>query len=203
MNDVFSRAVVRNTEGKVLNPRSPLTPILGYVLASAIGGTLTGAALGAFGWLAQPAHRQAWLWSLLGLAVMAVLLQWRGAFRPLLQRRRQVPRRWLLSPSRLPTALAFGLVIGAGALTYLQFATTYVLAVLVVLTENTFAGAALGAVYGLVRGLPLLVTWAAETYRGARPDWEVLLRYRGALNRTLATTAAMTLAVAVNVHPVM
>lgn len=201
MNDVFSRAVVRNTEGKALNERSPFMPVLGYTLASATGGIVTGTALGVLGWLVGPAERPGWLLALSALAAMAVVLQWWGAFRPLPQRRKQVPRRWLLWPSRLKTAVAFGLIIGSGALTYIQFAVAYVLATVAMLTESPLAGAALGAAYGLLRAMPLLVTWAADAYRGGRPDWECLLRHRRALNRTLAVAAALTLVATVTNHP--
>ena len=59
----------------------------------------------------------------------------------------------------------FGLTIGAGVFTFIPFTSFYVLLAWELLLANPWAGALLGAAYGLARSLPV-ITGAVVTGRG-------------------------------------
>jgi hypothetical protein len=166
MNDVFAQPVGcrprRPAEGL---RRPPLSPVLAYTLAAIAGGMLVGTALALIGdglgqTLPSAASRGALVFvALLGAA--AIWLEMSGRVAPLPQRRAQVPRRWTLWGSKNRTAAAFGFMLGASVFTYLHHATAYVLAAVVVVSASPMAGALIGGVYGLTRGVMLAYAWAA------------------------------------------
>jgi hypothetical protein len=144
--------------------------------------------------------------SMLGVPVTAVLaigspvvlvasvLQVRGRVSPLPERRAQVPTRWLQWRSRASTATAFGLVIGAGAFTRLRHATAWVLALALVAAPTIWAAVACGAIYGAVRGLPLLITWTLDVTARQRPAWERVGQAGAPLSLVLSPIALATYA---------
>jgi hypothetical protein len=76
---------------------------------------------------------------------------------------RQVDERWLDTYRRWIYAGGYGLQIGSGFATYIMTAANYLLVVLMVL-QGSFPGALLiGACFGLVRGLTVLLTAGART----------------------------------------
>src|SRR5919109_3403092 len=124
--------------------RAPLSPVAAYAFAAAIGGTLTGLAIGAGALLLRRSSAgvgDTLTIAAAGVGLLAIALQWRGGLQPLPERKAQVPRRWLLWRRPAVTAAAFGLMIDAGALTHLRYASAYVLAVLVFLAPSALAAA--------------------------------------------------------------
>jgi uncharacterized membrane protein YdbT with pleckstrin-like domain len=175
------------------------TPVASYVLACTCGGFVGASLLGLLG---------TGLRELLGissgslLAVafpivgVAAVCQLAGRVAPLPERHAQVPQRWLLWRRRSLTAVAFGLVIGAGALTYLWHATAWVLAVLVVAAPTWQSAAVVGAIYGAGRGLALAVTWTLDRCARRRPAWDAYGGSSSQVALTLAPVAVMTYATA-------
>ena len=162
MNAVFvAGSVDPGAKHKVA--RGPIGPIVSHVLSSTVGGALTGLGLGWLGWSAQavlPSYGWIALLAVLGLlAVSAIVLELRGQVWPLWQRRSQVPREWTLWRSRVRTAGAFGGMIGAAVFTYLDHATAYVLAVMLILPASALSGGVVGAIYGFARAMPLVSAW--------------------------------------------
>ena len=199
MTDVFTRAVVRDSTCAVTTPPSPFWPIAALTCGSLFAGLGVGAVLGLLGAVLAPGDETmqgATPIVLVAVGVVAVVLQWCGRVTPLPERHRQVPRRWLLWRSREATGLAYGLMLGAGVLTRLQFAAIYVLALLVLLAGSSTTGAAIGALYGGLRAAPLIATWVFDRWgpSGRRLDWEFALAVRRALDRVLAGVASASLA---------
>jgi hypothetical protein len=130
-------------------------------------------------------------------AVLAALLaELAGQVAPLPQRRRRVPRKWLLWNKPVLTAAAFGAVIGAGVFTYLGHATMYALGAVVALSPSIGTAAFVGAVYGVARGATLLSTWIVDRYRGRSIPWTSLFAARKRVSRGLAMSAFVTFALA-------
>ena len=170
---------------------APLAPVVSYLAAATVSGAVVAAAVGGAGGMLA-----AWMpldVLVAAIVIVAAALQWSGRLAPLPERRVQVPRRWLLWPSRTRAAAAFGLVIGSGFLTHLKHASAYALAALVLIAPTVGAAAATGAVYGLSRGLILTTTWVADRRLAQRPKWPGLGPSSPTLNHTLALSAVTTL----------
>jgi hypothetical protein len=178
MNDVFSRPVGAGcTTGRRVTRGMPWRDVTVYAAACMVGGALTGSLVAAVGLAVRDVagvSNAAFFAAAIGVVVIASVLELSGRVAPLPQRRRQVPRRWLFWRRRSVTAAAFGVMIGSGVLTFLEHATAYALWVLVAGVPDLATGAALGAAYGLGRGLALQVTWLSDTLLGHRLRWEVL-----------------------------
>jgi hypothetical protein len=175
----------------------PFAPVGAYALASALGGGSMGFVIAQVAAVVR--DESGLTHTALGAAAAvtataAVVLQWTGRLRPLPERRAQVPRRWVRWRRRTVMAAAFGLIIGSGALTYLKHASAYALAALIVLAPSIFAGALVGALYGLSRGMTLVADWIGDRFVGRRPTWPGLGQGTSALNRALATAALLALA---------
>ena len=177
----------------------PAAPVMSYVLASIAGGALTALVIALLAAAARAllgGATEVLTIAMAALAVVAAFAQWRGTVRPLAERRKQVPRRWLLWRSRTATGAAFGFMIGSGALTYLEHATAYVLVALIALAPSVELGVVIGAVYGLSRGMTVVVTWIGDRWLGRRPDWNEIAVHRAAVNRALAAVGLGTVAAA-------
>lgn len=135
-----------------------------------------------------------WLIALTTLAVFAVGLQWHGRLHPLLERRKQVPRWWLLWRHRPLTAIGFGLMIGSGFLTHVKHATAYVLLATLLAAPSIATSALIGATYGFCRGATLIGTWLRDRRSTERPAWPVSAPASRSLNRALAVTGAASFA---------
>lgn len=95
------------------------------------------------------------------ILVVAIASDLSGLRLPLPQRHAQVPRRWLLWRHRWLCALCFGSMIGAGWLTYIEFAGFFVLAVAITQLPTALVAAAVGGAYGFARSATLLMSWLA------------------------------------------
>ena len=137
-----------------------LIRVLVYVAASTVGGALVGVVLGLLGLLLYsivPGPRLAW--PVILLAVFALLYALHEAYvlrLPQPERHWQVPNAWVRRWPLLGTAL-FGVVLGTGALTFIPFTSYYVLLAWEIGTGSLLPATALGATYGLVRGLPAII----------------------------------------------
>jgi Na+/H+ antiporter NhaC len=83
-------------------------------------------------------------------------------------------------------------MIGAGSLTFLEHATAYVLAVLILTGPGVGVGAAIGAFYGAARALPLVLTWISDVRAARRLQWERLFDLRRATTAVLCIAAVAT-----------
>jgi hypothetical protein len=195
MNRVFTWPVRRGGDGESLTRRAPLAPVVAYVIAATVGGAATGAAIAA---LAHVVRSSGAIGSTLvtviaiALVVIAAVEQYRGEMGPLPERRRQVPTRWLHWRSRSATAAAFGVMIGTGVLTFVDYAATYALGAIIAMSPSAAVGAGIGAIYGLSRGLVLFCTWICDRLVGRRPPWELLIRRPRPVSRGLAIATVVS-----------
>lgn len=143
---------------------------LWYVAGAIVGGTLLGAccavAASGYGRLHLPATVT---WALVLAAALVAVASDTAVFgRSLPDHPRQVDERWLVKYRRWIYAGGYGVQIGAGFATYIMTAAVYLTAALAILTGSAPAALLLGATFGAVRGLTILVAAPARAPEGLR-----------------------------------
>jgi hypothetical protein len=136
-----------------------------FVLGSVLGGVLLGSASGLLAILLRPlaAHRAVACWIAVLACLVALAADRRLAGFQLPLHPRQVNELWLTRYRRWLYAAGFGLQIGIGFATYIMTAATYLVVVLAALTGSPALALATGAVFGLVRGLAVLLSARCRT----------------------------------------
>lgn len=133
------------------------TTVAWFIVGSTLGGAGLGTVLGLAGeGLERVVADRGRLAMVLGLAVAALAVD--VARRPGLPPswRRQVDERWMDEYRAWVYGLGWGAQLGAGVLTIVSSASTYLVVALATLLGSLPAGVALGATFGLSRGLTLL-----------------------------------------------
>src|SRR3954462_14555428 len=129
--------------------------VTAYGVASTVGGAAIGAVLGALGMVL---HVQDTLWTLVAaglLALVAAALDLSGRLPTL---RRQVDETWVTRYRDWVYGAGFGLQLGLGAVTIVTSASLYLVWLVELLLAAPPLSAAVGAMFGLSRALPLLGT---------------------------------------------
>src|SRR6185503_2769127 len=93
--------------------------------------------------------------------------------------RRQVDERWLTTYRDWVYGAGFGVQLGVGAVTIVTSASIYLTWALELMTASPAGGAAVGAVFGAVRALPLLSFHRVHdpaTLRAEHRRWQARLR---------------------------
>lgn len=178
-------------------------PVFAYLAGTVAGGAAFGLVLGLIGGVATGSGdvARAVALALLALCVgVAVALEWRADGRAFAQRSIQVPRRWLLWRCRSCAAVAFGAMIGSGALTRLKHPSAYALGAVALLAPSAVVAGVVGATYGACRGLVLVVTWLADRRGARRPAWPALTMASRTLCRTLALTGGVSFLIAATLY---
>jgi hypothetical protein len=138
-----------------------------FVLGALAGGATLGAGTAVVSvvasGLALPSHPVAvsTIAASLALAAAAVDAGTFGDWLPIV--RRQVDDAWLSRYRPWFYAAGFGWQIGVGVVTYVMTAAVFLLIVLGGLTGQPLAAVALGSIFGLARGLTVLLTSRAQT----------------------------------------
>ncbi|MDQ1738843.1 MAG: hypothetical protein QOE53_495 [Pseudonocardiales bacterium] len=136
-----------------------------FVFGSVLGGVALGAAGGLLAVLLRPLadHRAvgSWIGVLACLVVLAADRRLAGFQLPL--HPRQVNELWLTRYRRWLYAAGFGVQIGVGFATYIMTAATYLVVVLAALTGSPALALATGTVFGLARGLAVLLSARCRT----------------------------------------
>jgi hypothetical protein len=159
-----------------------------YVLGALAGGALLGCGCGAlavaFRTLDAPPP-VVWTLTLAGSALAvasdARINGWSLPMHP-----RQVDERWVDRYRRWLYAAGYGVQIGTGFATYIMTAGVYLVALLAVLTGSFAQAFAGGVVFGLVRGLCIVVSAGGRTPHSLR----VIIRQVEAWSRGSALVAA-------------
>jgi MFS family permease len=131
-----------------------------YLVGSVAGGALLGGLLGLTG--AGVQELAGWSGTATAVAVVAVCavslaLDLRVAGLPLPTLRRQVNENWLTEYREWVYGGGFGFQLGFGVVTVVTTSTVYVTFALAFLGASLPAGAAIGAVFGAARALPLIL----------------------------------------------
>lgn len=177
----------------------PAAPVLAYVAGSVVGGAFTGLVLGWIGSVARAglsAGDDVVLLTAALLALTGAVCELRGRVSPLPERRAQVPRNWVRWSRPSLVALAFGVLIGTGAATYIKHAVAYVLAAIAILAPSLGVAILIGAFYGLSKGALVTATWTSDRLHKARPPMPTLGINR-LLGRTLVMVGAFSFAASV------
>ncbi|HEX8093590.1 hypothetical protein [Jatrophihabitans sp.] len=133
---------------------------LWFVLGSVLGGVALGSASGLLALVLRPLadHRVAALWIAVLACLVALAADRRLAGFQLPLHPRQVNELWLTRYRRWLYAAGFGAQIGIGFATYIMTAATYLVVALAALTGSPALALACGTVFGLVRGLAVLLS---------------------------------------------
>ncbi|MEO7261070.1 MAG: hypothetical protein ABI047_07440 [Jatrophihabitantaceae bacterium] len=167
-----------------------------FVTGSVLGGLILGSASGVLALAVRPLADQRS--AALAVAAVACLVafaadrQLAGFQLPL--HPRQVNELWLTRYRRWLYALGFGLQIGVGFATYLMTAATYLVVVLAALTGSPALAVATGSVFGLVRGLAVLLSARCRTAQALRQLHQRLSSLEPASRRAVLATEALAAA---------
>jgi hypothetical protein len=131
-----------------------------YLAGSVAGGTAVGFALGAAGGL-LPLTPSAVALAIVVLAGAGTLVDLGLGRLPTIHR--QVNEDWLRQYRSWVVGAGYGAQLGAGFVTIVTTAAVYLTFALAMLTGSALAGAAVGAVFGLSRALPVLAQRRATT----------------------------------------
>ena len=168
------------------------TTVAWFVVGSVVGGGLLGAVLGLIGeGLGRLVPERGRLGLVLALSLVAVVVDAARRPRLLPSWRRQVDERWMDEYRAWVYGLGWGAQLGAGVLTIVSSASTYLVAALAALLGSFPAGLALGATFGLTRGLTLLTARHLSTPASLRTFHETLQAHRR--TATAATLLAESL----------
>jgi len=135
-----------------------------------VGSTLGGAALGTVAALAgslvrRVAHPSGPVaLAVIALAALGAVAIDSRRWGPVPSIRRQVNEDWLNQYRSWVYGIGFGLQLGAGLLTVVTSASTYLLVVVAVLSPTPGLAVALGTAYGVARALPIVLTARVRTF---------------------------------------
>ncbi len=136
-----------------------------FVLGAVVGGLSLGAvaALGAAGLRATGAPSGAWTAVALAVTLVTLASETGAAGMRLPVHHRQVNERWLDAYRPWVYGAGFGWQIGCGLATYITTAAVYLTVALGALTGSPAAAVALGGLFGLVRGVAVMLTAGVQT----------------------------------------
>ena len=132
--------------------------VTAYLLGSVIGGMVMGSIGGLIGSVLPSGTWRPGVAAV--LAMVGATLEIVDRVPPSLHR--QVDENWLPRYRGWVYGLGFGAQLGLGVATIITSASVYVTVALTVLSGSVWAGMLIGAVFGLVRSLPILSTFSAQ-----------------------------------------
>jgi len=127
-----------------------------YVAGSVAGGSLVGAAAGAVGALVIRTPGPTGLWIAAAAALLAAAVDAAYGGRRLPGPARQVNEEWLVRYRAWVYGGGFGFQLGTGIATVVTTAGVYAMLLVAAASGSWATGAAIGAVFGLARSVPLL-----------------------------------------------
>ena len=135
--------------------------VTAYLVGSVSGGATIGLVMGWIGSLTRGVLPRPTALALLAIAAAAAVVV--DSRRRAFGWHRQVDETWLTRYRGWVYGLGFGFQLGLGVVTIVSSASLYVMLAAALLAQSVASGVAIGAVYGLVRALPLLATWRVRT----------------------------------------
>jgi hypothetical protein len=173
------------------------TTVAFFVCGSTLGGAALGAILGLVGeGLGRVVPAGGRLAAVAALAAAALVVDALRRPRLLPSWRRQVDERWMDEYRAWVYGVGWGAQLGAGVLTIVSSAGTYLVVALAALLGSLPAGIALGATFGLTRGLTLLTARSLTTPASLRSFHQRLQSRRRPANAALLLAEAAVAATA-------
>ena len=133
-----------------------------HALSAGLAGATFGMALAGIGALMQAPWGTAGKVVVVAAALAYAARELFGLPLPLFDRRQQVPDWWRTFYGPHVAASLYGAGLGIGFFTFLRYGTYVVVCVLAVVSGDVLVGAALGATFGLSRGLTTLTSASTE-----------------------------------------
>jgi hypothetical protein len=168
-----------------------------FVAGAIVGGTILGALSGAAGWLVfliLPWSAQASLIIAVAGVALAILSDVMGWTQRLPWPRRQVNENWIGTYRGWVYGSGFGFQLGAGLFTYVATLGVYVTILVAFLSASLVLGAAIGFVFGLFRGLPVLTTSRIHDSESLRTYHLGMARFSAHARVVTLTAQSLTLA---------
>lgn len=159
-----------------------------YVVSSTTAGAALGAALGAVG---SPLPHLSRTVTLVVAATAAAAALVADVRRRVPTIRRQVDESWLLRYRDWVYGLGFGAQLGFGGVTIVTSASSYLTWVLELVAGSAWAGAGIGAAFGLARALPLLAFARVHDATRLRARHRSLERLLPQAHRTVLTAQGL------------
>jgi hypothetical protein len=170
------------------------TTIAFYVIGSVLGGATRGAVLGTLG-AAIPASLQP---SSTEVALLlATLLTFAAAIEagwlrmPIPSLARQVNEDWLDRYRGWVIGFGFGYQLGLAVVVYITTASLWVVFIAEILTFSPMGGLALGALFGLIRSLPIFATRRVRSPQELRQAHRTMNRMAPIAERTLTAACGV------------
>lgn len=171
----------------------PVT-VTAFAVGSVAGGAATGFLAGivglALGAVTGLPGSPTAAWLVAGIALLAAVFEASG--RALPSPHRQVDERWLDTYRNWVYGLGYGAQLGAGVTTYITTAAVYVVVAAALLVGDLAASAAIGALFGLVRGLSLVPARSIRSTAGLIGFFETLERRAPTVQLASTATLAVT-----------
>lgn len=165
-----------------------------FVFGAVVGGAGVGAVLGAVGVVVDLMVSDAVALAVVAaVAIVAAVFERSGRRLPSVPR--QVNENWLNEYRGWVYGVGFGFQLGAGVLTYITSAAIYVALVAAVLAGHPVAAVAVGATFGLTRGLTLVPARAIRS-PGELVSFHQRLQRSADVVRTASTTVLALSAIA-------
>ncbi|NNC79141.1 MAG: hypothetical protein HKN94_03215 [Acidimicrobiales bacterium] len=153
------------------------TTVGAHITGSVLGGALLGLMLGTLGWLTTfVVETESSVRALIVVvaAVVAIGFEATSTERLLPSRLHQVNENWIQTYRGWVYGGGFGLELGFGLSTIITTSLVHVMVIVMVAIGSIPAATLIGAVFGLVRGLPLLAARRVETPEQLRHMHQVM-----------------------------
>lgn len=171
-----------------------------YVVGAVLGGATRGLALGGLGSLVPLSMRPSTSTTALilgALLAFAAVIEARWVRVPVPGIARQVNEDWLDKYRGWVIGFGFGYQLGLAVVVYITSISLWLVFVAEFLTFSPIGGLALGALFGLIRTVPLLATFRVRTPHQLRSAHALLDRSARPVERLVAATCGLAAVVLV------
>lgn len=170
---------------------------IAYTAGALVGGTVAGALFGAIGWIMTTgfdAPASATALAAGGVLATAIVMDGRLAGARVPSIRRQVDENWLNALRGWVYGVGYGFQLGLALDVIVTSAAIYAAFALAVLTGSVWHGAAIGAVFGLVRGVTIFTAAGVTTPEALRTFHRRLAGLEPAARRGVIAAESVALA---------
>lgn len=168
-----------------------------YTFGSLVGGTIAGALFGSLGWMITTVMSGLGSATAVvagGIIVTALAMDGRIAGARVPSIKRQVDENWLNAFRGWVYGVGYGFQLGLAFDVIVTTAAIYATFALALLTGSVWQGAAIGAVFGMIRGITIFTARGATTPETLRAFHRRLAGFEPAVHRGVLVTEGLVLA---------